>query len=299
MRRQDVTFPGEDGFDLSGWLYSPNGVGPHPAITMAHGFAAVRKHGLERFALAFAEAGFAVLVHDHRGFGASGGCPRQDVDPWRQVSDWRRAISYLEARPDVDAHRLGIWGTSFAGGHAILLGATDRRIRCVVAQVPTISGFEQGRRRVAPDATADLEEAFASDDRAVFHGEPRRLMQVVSSDPAVLVAMRGPDAARFFLQCAAQESWANEVTIRSVRSARAYEPGTWVSRVSPTPLLMIVALHDTMTMTDLALSAFEEALEPKRLVTIPGGHFDPYDKAFPAASEAAVSWFQAHIGGKR
>ena len=68
-------------------------------------YAGVRDHGLERFAHAFAEDGFVVLVHDHRGFGASDGEPRHDIDPWRQVADWRRAISYLESRPEVDAAR--------------------------------------------------------------------------------------------------------------------------------------------------------------------------------------------------
>ena len=57
------------------------------AVTMAHGFAGIREHGLDKFAQVYAEAGFAVLVHDHRGFGASDGQPRCDVDPWRQTDD--------------------------------------------------------------------------------------------------------------------------------------------------------------------------------------------------------------------
>ncbi len=126
------------------------GPGPHPGITMAHGFAGVKEHGLERFARFFADAGFVVLVHDHRGFGASDGSPRFDVDPWAQIADWRRAISFLEGQPDVDAERIGLWGSSYAGGHAIVLGATDRRLRAVVAQVPTISGYQQSLRRVPP-----------------------------------------------------------------------------------------------------------------------------------------------------
>ena len=39
-----------------------------------------------------------------------------------------------------------------------------------------------------------------------------------------------------------------------------------VSRVSPTALLMVVASHDTVALTDLALAAYEQALEPKKLV---------------------------------
>src|SRR5882757_9218481 len=139
VQRQDVEFAVEGDATLRGWLFVPDGAGPHPAITMAHGFAGVKEHGLERFANAFADAGFVVLVHDHRGFGASDGVPRQDVDPWRQIADWRRAISYLETLDVVDPKRIGLWGTSYAGGHAIVLGATDRRLRGVVAQVPTIS----------------------------------------------------------------------------------------------------------------------------------------------------------------
>jgi hypothetical protein len=44
------------------------------------------------------------------------------------------------------------WGTSYASGHVLALGATDRRIRAVASQVPTISGYEQGLRRAPPDA---------------------------------------------------------------------------------------------------------------------------------------------------
>jgi cephalosporin-C deacetylase-like acetyl esterase len=139
----DVTIPAEGGIELAAWLFLPEGDGIRPAITMAHGFGGTREHGLERFAQAFAAAGFVVLVHDHRNFGTSGGDLRGDIDPWQQIADWRRAISYLESRPEVDPTRIGLWGTSYAGGHALVLGATDRRLCCVVAQVPTINGYEQ------------------------------------------------------------------------------------------------------------------------------------------------------------
>ena len=74
-----------------------------------------------------------------------------------------------------------------------------------------------------------------------------------------------------------------------------YEPGTWVARVSPTPLLMIVSLHDPITLTDLALGAYEAALQPKKLITIDGGHFDPYLARFADASGSAVEWFTEHL----
>ncbi|WP_309241736.1 alpha/beta hydrolase [Mycobacterium sp. AZCC_0083] len=295
VQRQNVEFAVEGDVTLRGWLFVPDGAGPHPAITMAHGFAGVKEHGLERFARAFADAGFVVLVHDHRGFGASDGSPRCDIDPWVQIADWRRAISFLESQPFVDPARIGLWGSSYAGGHAIVLGATDRRLRAVVAQVPTISGYQQSQRRVAPDQVAELEAAFADDERSQFRGGQLATQAVVSADPAVRAAYRAPDAIAFYDQPAPAGVWDNVVTLRSTRAARMYEPGTWISRVSPTPLLMVVGLHDTITLTDLALGAYEAALQPKKLVTIDGGHFDPYVSQFAQASGAAVAWFTEHL----
>ena len=58
---------------------------------------------------------------------------------------------------------------------------------------------------------------------------------------------------------------------------------------------MIVAREDFVTPTDLALSAFETAREPKKLVLVPGGHFEPYGAALPQAAGAALDWFVEHL----
>jgi dienelactone hydrolase len=61
VERRDVDFEVEGGDRLRGWLFQPEGKGrTRPAISMAHGYAGV--HGFERFARAFAEAGFVVLL---------------------------------------------------------------------------------------------------------------------------------------------------------------------------------------------------------------------------------------------
>ena len=295
--REDIRFTVDRGVELGAWLYLPDTArSRRPAITMAHGYAGTREHGIAKFAEAFAAAGFVVLLHDHRTFGVSDGEPRQDVDPWRQIADWRRAISYLESRPEVDTSRIGIWGTSYAGGHALVLGATDKRVACVVAQVPTISGYEQGSRRVAPESIAALEAALDDDERAQARGESPRLQAVVNKDMSVPASYRTQDAIDFYLQPLGPGArWENVVTVRSTRLARMYEPGIWARRIGPTPLMMIVATQDTITLTDLALEAYERAHEPKKLVMIPGGHFDPYLSSFEASCGAALKWFQEHL----
>ena len=57
----------------------------------------------------------------------------------------------------------------------------------------------------------------------------------------------------------------------------------------------VVADHDQIAVTDLALHAYERALEPKRLVMIKGGRFDPYLGEFETASGAAIEWFKANL----
>jgi uncharacterized protein len=206
---------------------------------------------------------------------------------------------YLETRPQVDPQRIGLWGTSYAGGHAIVLGATDRRLRAVVAQVPTISGYEQGLRRIPPDGVAALEESFDDDERRQFRGVPSARQAIVSADPNVPASYRAQEAIDFYTQPAPEGVWANNVMARSTRAARMYEPGAWISPVSPTPLLLVVALSDAITVTDLALTAYERALQPKKLVTIPGGHFDPCLSQFNNSSTAACGWFTEHLRSTR
>ncbi len=290
--------PVEGGIRLHAWIFRPQGTtGPVPAITMAHGFSGLKYRGLQRYAERFAQAGFAVIVHDHRNFGLSGGDIRGDIDPWQQISDWRRVISYLEALPGIDSGRIGVWGTSYAGGHAIVLAATDSRIRAVVSQVPLISGYEQSLRRVPPDARAAQQAFFTEDERAQLRGEPPKRQLVVSLDMSVRAAYRSQDMLDFHdaFDIPDGVEHSDHITVRSSRLAQMYEPGHWVSRIGPKPLLMVVAENDVITPTDLALAAYERAVEPKRLKIVKRGHFDAYRSEFEATSSAARDWFVQHL----
>jgi len=79
-------------------------------------------------------------------------------------------------------------------------GATDRRLKAVVAQVPTISGYQQSLRRVAPGQVPALEASFSDDDRRVFAGDAPATQLVVSADPATPAAYDSPDAVAFYTQ---------------------------------------------------------------------------------------------------
>src|SRR5579859_3920570 len=140
MTRRDIEFDAE-GVTLRGWFYpADGGSAPGPAVIMAHGFSAVKEMYLDSFAEVYAAAGLNVLVFDNRCFGASDGQPRQEIDPWAQVRDYRHAITYAGTLPEVDAARIGIWGSSYSGGHVLVVAAIDRRVKAVVSQVPAFGG---------------------------------------------------------------------------------------------------------------------------------------------------------------
>ncbi|MFF4962025.1 alpha/beta hydrolase [Streptomyces sp. 900105755] len=297
--RSDELIHLPDGTVLHAWLFLPDGPGPHPTITMSHGFGGTKYHNIEPIARELAEAGFAVSLHDHRGFGDSTGTPRHDIDPHQQIEDWRRVIAHLQTLDSVDADRIGLWGSSYSGGHALVLGATDRRIKAVYSQVPTISGSETSRRRVPPHLTRQLDESFAADELAQAQGEPPATQAFVSDNVSTTASYRATDAIDFYLGHSAPEGlWENSVTVQSNRRFRSYDPGYWIDQISPTPLMMLVATHDTVAPTDLAFRAYERALEPKELVVIPGGHFDPYLAGFDASTSAAIRFFRAHLNAR-
>jgi len=295
--RQDVEFDAE-GATLRGWLYVPDGAeGRVPAVVMAHGFSAVKEMYLDRFAEVFADAGLAALVFDNRNFGASDGEPRQEIDPWAQVRDYRHAITYASTRAEVDAERIGIWGSSYSGGHALVVGAIDRRVRCVVSQVPLISGHANFRALVRADFIAGFREQFVADRAARFRGEPPAMVPVVAEDPLAASALPTPDSWAWFTQTGETRapSWRNEVTLRSVEMFTEYEPVSYLPYVSPTPLLMLPAAGDHLTPSDLAIAAFDKAHEPKRIQILPGGHFDAYVKGAEISQSAARDWFVQHL----
>jgi fermentation-respiration switch protein FrsA (DUF1100 family) len=297
MSRRDVEFDAE-GVTLRGWFYPADGItGPAATVVMAHGFSAVKEMYLDAFAEVFAAAGLNALVFDNRNFGASDGLPRQEIDPWEQVRDYRHAISYAITLAEVDPERIGIWGSSYSGGHVLVVGAIDRRVKAVVSQVPLVSGHHNVRRLVRADLIAGFQAAFDADRAARYRGEAPGMVPVVAEDGNC--ALPTPDSWQWFTETGKERAsaWQNEVTLRSVEMFTEYEPGSYLPYISPTPLLMLVARGDHLTVADLSIAAFEHAAEPKKLVIMPGGHFDAYVKGFEHASGPARDWFVQHLTG--
>jgi uncharacterized protein len=284
------------GATLRGVLLSPQIDGPWPAIVMAPGMSGVKEGSIMKYAEYFARGGFAVLAYDNINFGESGGEPRQEVDPALQRRGYRDAITFLNLRPEIDPDRIGVFGTSFSGGHVLEVAAHDRRVKCVVSQIPAISGFEAFRRGVRPDARAAILRAQNEDREARFWGQAPALVKAVSDDPAEFCAMPGVAAFDYFMeQARIAPNWRNELTLRSFDLYWGIDNAPFTPWISPTPLLLIVALGDQLAPPDLALEAYSRAKEPKKLVLLPGDHFSPYSDEFALTGNEARDWFTRHL----
>lgn len=294
--RNDIAFQ-SDGVTLRGWLYRPdNTQGVRPAIVMAHGFSATKEMYLDDFAEVFVAAGLAVIVYDHRNFGDSDGEPRGEIDPVAQIRGYRDAITWLQDQPGIDGNRIGAWGSSYSGGHVIQLGAIDRRVKCVVSQVPAIDGYQASRAMMRGDMGALMRAQFDADRAARFKGAAPAMIPVVPDQPMGQGALSTADSISFFKSTTRIGKWRNEVTLRSIEYMTEYSPGLYVDRISPTPFMLVVALRDVLATSDLALEVYERALHPKRLLTLDCGHFEPYTgEVFKVNSVAQRDWFVEHL----
>ncbi|MDD5190151.1 MAG: alpha/beta hydrolase [Dehalococcoidales bacterium] len=296
--RRDITF-NSHGLKCSGWLYAPAKITQNkkmPAIVMAHGFSGTKEQYLDRFAALFAAHGFIVLVFDYRFLGASEGEPRGQVIWYEQIEDYLNAITWVCAQPEVDTERIGVWGTSFSGAHVLSVAAYDRRVKAVVSQVPGIGGGFDGMRAMMGLEGMKRILAYYSADRL-------RRQQTGKGDYLPVVAPAGTPSALptadslAWFTTDSGPTWQNMVTIESMEKNLEYDITLALGRISPTPLLVILAKHDSLIPYTVAKPLFEKAPEPKKILTFDCGHFDIYAREpwFTQASKAELDWFQQHL----
>lgn len=111
-----------DGDTLVGDLHLPTAPGPHPAVVVAGAMTSVKEQVTGVYAKALAERGIAALAIDHRGYGESGGHPRQYEHHGRKVADLHAALDTLKARADVSS--IGLAGVCLGCGYAAHTAAT-------------------------------------------------------------------------------------------------------------------------------------------------------------------------------
>lgn len=271
--REDVSF--RSGADrISAWLYRPADPGSSgaPLLVMAHGLGAVRTMRLDAYAERFAAAGYACLVFDYRNFGDSDGAPRQVLDVGRQLADWSAAVDFAHTVAGVDRNRIGLWGTSFGGGHVIATAAR-LRVAAVVAQCPFTDGIASART-IPPLTIARISLLALRDLAAARLGNPP-VMVATAGRPGDVALMSTPDSYPGYLKLVPQgQNLRNEVAARIGMKILAYRPGRLAAKVS-CPILFCVCDTDSVAPPGPTLRYASKA--PRGTVKrYPEGHFDIY-----------------------
>lgn len=273
--RRDIAFQSH-GLTCRGWFYPRPGAGKAPAIVMSHGFSAVKEMRLDAYAERFQAAGFGVVVFDYRFLGASDGTPRGHIVPQLQHDDIRAALGFAETLPEVDADRLGLWGSSYSGGHALFVGALDPRVKAIVVQAPATDVPRSLLAVFGAEAVKSLLAGLAADHGARNVSGSVNTMPVVAADGNAFLPT--PDSHAWFIRhAAAAPSWVNHVTMETVARAVEYIPASLIDLIAPRPLLVQAAAADALIPLAHVREAFARAGDPKTLEILDCGHFDIYE----------------------
>lgn len=298
--KEEVSFESE-GVTVRGDLYLPEGSGPHPTVVMAGGWCYVKELRQPDYAKAFVEAGIAALIIDYRNMGASDGDVRQHIDPWAQIEDYKNAISYAETRDDLDADRIGAWGISYSGGHALILAAIEPRIKAAVANVPVIDGYQTMWRVHGSERFRLLKQTIAEDRRKRFATGEYGYMPMSGDVSTGLSTWPFDEVRTVFEELKATQAPRHEHrnTIASTELLMQYNAMPYAERIVDTPTLVITAEGDDITLEDLELKTFKNITTPeKKLLVLPGtSHMTLYSNVsrLEIAARAARDWFLQHV----
>ena len=300
VRSENVTKPGvaasevesrhidvwSDGTRLSGDLWYPKGLSSEdsrPAVILCHGWGGLRSHLNQAYAPEFAKAGYVVLTFDYRGWGDSDSrlvvkekMPEPDengmitvraqairelVDPFDQTEDIIHCINYLAGEPGVDPGRIGLWGTSFGGGHVVYVAAIDKRVKCITSQVPSMDGswvnrFYQPSKLATQRARGEIDPVPQGVNKiGRLNGTPY-LSRIANYHPAELAV---------YLKI---------------------------------PILIIVAEKEELMDNRLHGERVYNLVKgnvPARYEVFAGTHFEIYGKGRMQSIEMAIEWFDKHL----
>jgi dipeptidyl aminopeptidase/acylaminoacyl peptidase len=283
-----------EGVKLVGDLFLPPDLTPgerRAGIVLCHGYTGVRSIYLPDNARVLAEAGYVVLTFDYKGWGDSDG-PKSRLAPHGRVADVQAALTFLSAQAEVDAARLGIYGTSYGGATVVWVAAVDPRVKCVVAVVGIGEGARWMRSVRRPDEYHDL-MARAAQDRV------KRAL-TGASDLVDRNEILLPDRQSAELGAAARRDNPAAVTLlplEFVDDTLAFNPEWVVDRIAPRPVLFITTDDDRLVPPQESEALYARAGEPKRLVVLKGfGHYEVYGgEAFRQVMDETLAWYGTHL----
>lgn len=273
--RSDLSLTGH-GDTIAAWHYraetdaltTPAG---RPCVVMAHGFGATKDAGLTPFAERFAAAGADVVVFDYRGFGTSGGSPRQCVDHRRHRDDYRSVVSQVRALDGIDPDRIVLWGSSYSGGHVVAVAAGDPRIAGVISQGAAMDGLAAVVEIVKYAGVVQLLRLTGHALRGVVQ---RGYTIPIVAAPGELGAITSHDGLSGY-GLIMGPTFENEMLARGILPILVNRPVAAASKLEM-PVLLVVAEQDTIAPPPAVRRVAEKVRGPVTVEAMDVGHFDIY-----------------------
>jgi fermentation-respiration switch protein FrsA (DUF1100 family) len=260
------------GESLVGRLVGPaSPTGRLPAVVIAGGQTCVKEQMAERYAHRLAEHGYVGLAFDFRGFGESGGRPRDDESPDRKIEDLGSALSFLADRPSVDAGRLAALGIGVGAGYVAVEAAGDSRVAALALVAPGLQDSQIVENRYGgADGVAER--------RARGEAARRRYEQTGQVDyEPVVTPDDPPGVVGFFLDPdrGGVPEWSNRFAVMSWPDWLAFDPISVAPKIT-VPTLMVHS--EQATEPEAAHRFFDRLPGHKTELWTDGIQFDFYDR---------------------
>ena len=290
-----------------GLLYVPDGAAePMPLLIMAGGWCYTKEIVMPYYAQPFNDLGVACMLFDYRNFGESEGEPRQHIDPWGQIEDYRNALAWANGQSQFDPARTGIWGISYSGGHVIVTAALDHRAKFAISTIPVVDGFPTVRRCHGERRFAQVLNLINQDRQARYEGKPSAMMAMSTTRPdEELSSWPFPHVCEIFNDIKEREAPLHEHinTVESLELLLQYKVQPFAARITETPVMMAVAKGDNITSADLEIEAFNAITCPNKHMAIVEGvdHMSLYSNTDHLAKVAGAqsSWLDELLFGSQ
>ena len=286
---------------LRGRFYLPKRatLNKHPVVVMAHGFTStVNNMTADKYAERFREAGFAVLLYDHRNLGISDGEPRQEINFWEQSRGYIDAIDFISVQPEIDTSKIAVWGASMSARETFLVGSIDDRVSAIITMIPAL-----GDDFPTEDNDGSLykfaKETLLSENISSLPQTKTELMTIVSYDQLNAPSrLKELTAYRWFIEYGGRfgTDWENRVSYSNVDIPESFHLGQCATHIKA-PILMIVAKDDEMegASPEVTKYIFKMINQPKEWVDIDGGHFGLLyypSQFFDKSSKARINFLE-------
>ena len=294
-----------EGAVLRGRLYRPADVAGDkttdvPVIIMAHGFSVLAAF-LDDYATDFAQAGFAVLLFDHRNFGESDGTPRYGFDNLLQIRGYRDAINFVAQQHGIDKQKIIVWGESATSLVAQFIAVFDDRVRAVIAYTP-VCGNSATKFDASNEKFDWLRANWSDLDLSTVPARELAVRMCRLHEGEGPVIVEGDAAVSYTTRMRKKYpgDWSNQVFILQRKLEAQFNEARLPAKYLKVPTLFVIATDDQQPVCELLTNrqCFDLISAPKQLTEITGGHFglayrdtEPYRQTMAATIKFLQSVF--------